>query len=145
MALQDGRETSSSNNKYTEAGADPRIGRCGVFRAEDDVPDHSSHRPKSKTFTHPQYEFAIGTPDRQYMIPKVVGVEYSNVRQHSNAYDDIPEKCLSVTMVSRRNGFGIRFGGVARTWVGFQIPEYTYDREFFDYLMNAVATFGTIM
>ena len=136
-----GRETSSSNNKYTEAGLILESAVAEYFEQRTTYRIIKSSA-KSKTFTHPQYEFAIGTPDRQYMIPKVVGRGILECKTTQYAYDDIPEKWF-IQLQWYLGVMGSAFGSVAWLEHGldFKYREYTYDREFFDYLMNSVATF----
>jgi len=136
-----GRESSSVDNKYTRAGLILESAVADYFEQQTQYRIIKASAQQT-TVTHPKYEWAIGTPDRRYIATQKIGKGILECKTTQYAYDDIPEKWF----VQLQWYLGVvesAYGSVAWLEHGldFKYKEYEFDRDFFDYLIDAVNKF----
>ena len=136
-----GRKSFNIDNKYTKAGLILESAVAEFFEQETryHVVKASANQ---KTVIHPQYSFAVGTPDRRYVQRSKKGILECKTTQHS--YDSIPYGWF-IQLQWYLGIVGMKFGSVAwlERGVDFKYREYEYDPEFFDYMIQAVEKFWT--
>jgi len=138
-----GKQSSSVDNKYTKAGLILESAVADYFEQQTQYRIIKASA-KQQTVTHPDYSFAIGTPDRRYMATNKIGKGILECKTTQYAYDDIPEKWF-IQLQWYLGVVGSVYGSVAWLEHGldFKYKEYEFDRDFFDYLLENVSRFWT--
>lgn len=138
-----GRSDVQVDNKYTRAGNILESAVAEYFEQETNCRIIKASAG-NKTFRHPKYDFAIGTPDRTYISTQKTGKGVLECKTTQRSFDDVPEGWFC-QLQWYLGILGLMYGGVA--WlehgVDFKYKEYEYDHEFFEYMVEAVQTFWT--
>jgi len=136
-----GREENNVDNKYTRAGIilESAVAEFFQIRTGYRIIKASA---KSKTYFHPKYEFALGTPDRTYVGNSQVGKGILECKTTQVMHDEVPDKWF-IQLMWYMGILGSQYGSVAwlERGLDFKFKEYEYDPEFFGYLVDRVGTF----
>lgn len=136
-----GRETRFVDNKYTQAGIilESAVADFFQIRTKYRIIKSSANQ---KTYFHPKYDFALGTPDRTYIGNTQVGKGILECKTTQAQHDDVPEKWF-IQLTWYMGILGSQYGSVAwlERGLDFKYKEYEYDPEFFNYLVERVGLF----
>lgn len=143
-ARKTGREPKELENKYMRAGTILESAVAEFFQQETKYRIIKASA-KQKVFTHPEYPFAIGMPDRFYIAKQKVGKGILECKATQMQLDEVidPWFCqlqwyLGIT--------GSIYGGVAwlERGLDFKYREYEYKKEFFDWMLGKVDAFWNV-
>lgn len=136
-----GRQENNVQNKFTDAGniLENAVSDFFVFKTNHRVIKASAVQ---KTYVHPKYPFAIGTPDRRYIANSRVGKGVLECKTTQKMYDDI-DMAWFCQLQWYLGILGLSYGSVAwlERGLDFKYKEYEYDKEFFEYLIDSASTF----
>jgi len=136
-----GREDGSVNNKYTEAGIILESAVAEFFETKTKYRIIKASADQ-KTYTHPDYEFAVGTPDRIYFPTNITGRGILECKTTQNTYDDVPEKWF-MQLQWYLGILDLKIGSVAwlERGLDFKYKEFEFDKDFFKYMLDAANNF----
>jgi putative phage-type endonuclease len=136
-----GRSDVHIDNKYIMAG---NILEGAVAEYFQQVTGNTIIKASAeqKTYFHPKYPFALGTPDRRYIAKNQPGKGILECKTTQMTFDDVPMKWF--TQLQWYLGvIGAQHGAVAwlQRGVDFNYKEYLFDQDYFDFMIIEVEKF----
>jgi len=135
-----GREPFSNEmNKWMEAGIILEDAVASFFERKSQYKIIKASA-NQKVYRHPEYDFAIGTPDRKYIAGNKKCILECKTTQ--GRFQEVPREWF-VQLQWYLGVCGMKEGAVAwlERGVDFDYQEFEYDKDFFNYMIEEVRKF----